>query len=290
VKLLLKFNLVFISLFALGIGASGYISYQLLQQNARDEIAENARQMMSVASAVRAYTTKQIAPLLQTQMMYTFLPQSVPAFSATEVLAELRKKYPNYQYKEALLNPTNPRDRAVDWEADIVNQFRTGQAKEELLGVRSTPAGSSQYFARPLTITDQACLRCHSTIDAAPKPMVDQYGPANGFGWNFNETVGAQIVSVPTDVAFDRANKAFVTFMGSLIAVFAVVGLFLNLLLWRMFVRPISKISALANRVSMGELEAPDVQIRSRDEIRTLAEALARLRKSLAQAMKMLEA
>jgi protein-histidine pros-kinase len=78
--------------------------------------------------------------------------------------------------------------------------------------------------------------------------------------------------------------------MGSLIAVFAVVGLFLNLLLWRMFVRPISKISALANRVSMGELEAPDVQIRSRDEIRTLAEALARLRKSLAQAMKMLEA
>ncbi len=288
-KLLLKFNLVFFLLFALGIGASGYISWQLLQQDARDEVAENARQMMSVAIAVRSYTTKQIKPLLETQMIYTFLPQSVPAFAATEVLTELRNKYPNYQYKEALLNPTNPRDRAVDWEADIVNQFRNGQAKGELLGVRSTPSGSSQYFARPLTITDPTCLVCHSTVDAAPKPMIDKYGPANGFGWNFNETVGAQIVSVPTDIAFERANKAFVTFMGSLVAVFAVVGLFLNLLLWRMFVRPVTKISALADRISLGELEAPDVQVRSRDEIRTLAESLARLRKSMAQAMKMLE-
>lgn len=287
-NLLLKFNLVFILLFACAIGASGYISWRLLEQNARDEIGENARQIMSMASAVRVYTTKQVNPLLQTQMIYSFLPQSVPAYSATEVLTELRKKYPNFQYKEAVLNPTNPRDRAVDWEADIVNQFRNGQAKE-LLGERNTPTGSSQYFARPLTITDATCLRCHSTIDAAPKPMVDMYGPANGFGWKFSETVGAQIVSVPTDIAFDRAKKAFVTFMGSLIAVFAVVGLTLNLLLWQMFVRPVSKISALANRISMGELEAPDVQIRSRDEIRTLAESLARLRKSMAHALKMLE-
>jgi protein-histidine pros-kinase len=287
-KLLLKFNLVFILLFAIAIAATGYISWQLLQQNARDEIGENARQMMSMASAVRAYTTKQVNPLLQTQMIYTFLPQSVPAFAATEVLTELRKKYPNYQYKEAVLNPTNPRDRAVDWEADIVNQFRNGQAKE-LLGIRNTPAGSSQYFARPLTISDPACLRCHSTIDAAPRPMVDMYGQANGFGWKFNETVGAQIVSVPTEIAFERANKAFVTFMGSLIAVFAMVGLFLNLLLWQMFVRPVTKISAVANRISMGELEVPDVQVRSRDEIRTLAESLARLRKSMAHAMNMLE-
>jgi HAMP domain-containing protein len=288
-KLLLKFNLVFVALFLLGIGASGYISWQLLQKNANEEIAENARLMMSMALAVRHYTTGQIAPLLKTQMIYTFLPQSVPAYSATEVLNELRKKYPSYGYKEALLNPTNPRDRAVEWEADIVNQFRNGSAKE-LTGVRETPTGSSLFFASPLTITDRSCLRCHSTVDVAPKPMVDIYGPANGFGWNFQETVGAQIVSVPTAVPLARANKAFVTFMGSLIAVLAVIGVFLNLLLWRMFIRPVTRMSALADRISLGELEAPDIQIRSRDEIRTLAESLARLRKSLLQAMKMLEA
>jgi hypothetical protein len=81
-KLLLKFNLVFVTLFVLGIAASGYISWQLLQKNAQEEIAENARFMMSVALAVRSYTNTQIKPLLTTQMVYSFLPQSVPAYSA----------------------------------------------------------------------------------------------------------------------------------------------------------------------------------------------------------------
>ena len=288
-KLLVKFNLVFILLFLIGIGASGYISWELLQKNAREEVAENARLMMTVAVAVRSYTSQQIKPLLKTQMVYSFLPQSVPAFSATEVLNGLRKKYPNYGYKEALLNPTNPRDRAVEWEADIVNRFRNSSEVQEQYGVRDTPAGSTLFFARPLTITDPACLECHSTVEAAPKPMVDVYGPANGFGWKFHETVGAQVVSVPTQVAFARAQKAFFTFMGSLVAVLATIGLILNILLWRMFIRPVSRISSLADRISMGELEAPDLEVHSRDEIHTLAESLARLRKSLAQAMQMLE-
>jgi len=288
-KLLVKFNLVFIVLFLLGIAASGYVSWQLLQKNAQEEIAENAHLIMSVALAVRSYTNTQIKPLLKTQMVYSFLPQSVPAYSATEVLNELRRAYPSYGYKEALLNPTNPRDRAIEWEADIVNRFRNGSGKQ-LLGVHDSPAGSSLYFARPLTITDKACLECHSTVEVAPKPMVEVYGPANGFGWNFMETVGAQIVTVPTDVPLARAKKAFVTFMTSLIGVLVLIGLFLNLLLWWMFIRPVTRISALADRISLGELEAPDLRVRSRDEIRTLAESLARLRKSLVQAMKMLEA
>ncbi len=287
-KLLFKFNLVFIALFLLGIGASGYVSWTLLQKNARAEVAENARLMMSVAVAVRSYTNQQIKPLLKTQMIYSFLPQSVPAFSATEVLNELRKKYPSYGYKEALLNPTNPRDRAVDWEADIVNQFRNTPSAD-LYGVRESSTGSSLYFARPLTINDGACLECHSTVEAAPKPMVDVYGPSNGFGWKFHETVGAQVVSVPFEVAYGRAEKAFITFMGSLIGVLVTIGVILNFVLWWMFIRPVSKISSLADRISLGELEAPDLEIRGRDEIRTLADSLARLRKSLAEAMQMLE-
>lgn len=288
-KLLFKFNLVFILLFLIGIGASGYISWTLLQKNARQEIAENARLMMSVALAVRAYTGTQIAPLLKTQMIYTFLPQSVPGYGATEVLNEVRKQYPDYGYKEALLNPTNPRDRAVEWEADIVNQFRNNSDAKELFGVRDTPTGSSLYFARPLPVGAESCLQCHSTVAAAPKPMVDIYGPANGFGWKLHETVGAQVVSIPAEVAYGRAKQAFVTFMGSLIAVLVLIGVILNVLLWRMFIRPISKISSLADRISLGELDAPDFKVRSRDEISTLAESLARLRKSLVQAMQMLD-
>src|SRR6267154_675365 len=272
----------------LGIGACGYFSWDLLQKNARQEIAENARLLMSNAIAVRGYTNSQIKPLLDVQLRYTFLPQIVPAYSATEVFNAVRKKYPEYAYKEAMLNPTNPRDRAVEWEADIINQFRNGPAGE-MFGVSDTPTGQSLFFARPLKITDPTCLACHSTVEIAPRTMIDKYGPANGFGWNFNETVGAQIVSVPFDVPFARARTAFTAFMGSLAGVLVAIGLILNLLLWRMFIRPVTQISALADRISLGALDAPDIQISSHDEVGTLAESLARMRKSMVQAMKMLE-
>jgi protein-histidine pros-kinase len=287
-KLLFKFNLVFLLLFMAGIAACGYITRDLLQRNAREEIAENARLLMANALAVRAYTSGQIKPLLDTQMKYTFLPQSVPAFSATEVFNDLRKKYPEYSYKEAMLNPTNPRDRAVDWEADLISQFRNGTASGELFGERFTPSGGSLYFARPLKVADPACLLCHSTVEIAPRTMVDKYGPANGFGWNLNDIVGAQIISVPTAVPLARAERAFRTFMISLAGVLVTIGFVLNLLLYWMFIRPVTRISKLADRVSLGELDAADLNVRSGDEIQTLAESLARMRKSMAQALQLL--
>ena len=48
-KLLLKFNLVFLLIFAAGLAATGRVSWSLLERNARTEIAENARMLMDAA-------------------------------------------------------------------------------------------------------------------------------------------------------------------------------------------------------------------------------------------------
>ena len=288
-KLILKFNLVFLIVFLLGLAAAGYVSHDLLQKNAREEVLQNARLVMETALATRAYTSGQIRPLLDTQMKYTFLPQSIPSYSAQEVLNGLRKKFPEYAYKEATLNPTNPRDRAVDWEADIVNQFRTSSDKGEIIGERDTPTGRSLYIARPIQIKDPACLVCHSTVEAAPKTMVDRYGPANGFGWQLNEVIGAQVVSVPTDVPIQRAQAAYRTFMVSLTAVFLFIGIALNIMLLIMVIRPVTRLSKLADQVSMGQMDVPDFKATGKDEIGTLTESFNRMKKSLVQAMKMLE-
>ena len=289
-KLLIKFNLVFLFVFLIGLAAAGFASRELLQQNARDEIVLNARLVMKAALATRAYTSTQVAPLLQTQMKYNFLPQSVPAYSATEVLSGVRKAFPDYFYKEATLNPTNPRNRAADWEADIVHQFRNAADRTEIVGERDTPSGRSYYIARPLQIKAEPCLYCHSTVDAAPKTLVEKYGPANGFGWKLNEVVGAQIVSVPTDVPIARANAAFRTFMVSLTAVFAFIFVVLNLMLWSLVIRPVTRLSRFADQISQGEnLDAPDFPVASRDEIGVLTLSFNRMKKSLVKAMKMLE-
>lgn len=289
-KLLLKFNLIFVIVMALGIGVSGWISRSLLQAQAQEEVLGGARLMMEQASAVRAYTSGQITKLLQEQMKTEFLPQSVPSYSATEVLATVRQQHPEYGYKEATLNPTNPRDRAEGWEVDIVTAFRNNAELKEFVGQRDTPTGRSLYVARPLRITNGACLQCHSSVEAAPATMIAKYGPANGFGWQMNEVVGAQVVSVPMALPLQRADDAFRFFIGSLVGVFIVVGVVLNVMIWLFVVRPVTQLSALADRVSQGDLAAPEFDAKSRDEIGTLAESFSRMRTSVVQAMKMLDA
>ncbi len=289
-KLIWKFNLVLLGIFVLGFLIAGFISYRALQANAREEILQNARLMMESALSARNYTISQVKPLLDTQMKYRFLPQTVPAYAATEQFNELRKKHPDYAYKEATLNPTNPRNRASDWEADVVNVFRNTSSTTEIIGERDTPTGRSLYLSRPIQIKSGACLTCHSTVDAAPKTMLDLYGNANGFGWKMEEVIGAQIVSVPMTVPIERANKTFTTFMGSLAVVFVAIFVLLNLMLYTMVIRRVTHLAGIADQVSLGNMEAGEFRTKSKDEIGVLTEAMGRMKASLVQAMKMLEA
>lgn len=289
-KLLLKFNLVFLLVFLAGLAVAGAIARQLLQRDAEAEVVDRARLLMEKAMVVSAYTANQIAPLLNTQMKYSFLPQSIPAYSSTEVVNALQKTYPDYSYKPAMLNPTNPRDRAVAWEEDVINQFKKSPELTEFIGQRDTPSGPQLYIARPIRITNPNCLQCHSTPAAAPQTVIDKYGPNNGFGWTLNETLGAQVVSVPMRLPLERAERAFGVVMAMLAGVFLLIGVALNLMLWKLVIQPVSRLSALSDRVSLGELDAPEFVVRSKDEIGVLAESFGRMRKSLVQAMKMLEA
>src|SRR4026209_1561054 len=129
----LKFNLVLIVVFVIGLGVAGFMSYDLLHKNAQDEVLRNAGVMMEAALSMRGYTVGKVRPLLPYDPD-KFLPESVPAFAATEIMGLLGKKYPDYSYKEAALNPASPRNRALDWENDILSAFRKGGAGAEISG------------------------------------------------------------------------------------------------------------------------------------------------------------
>jgi protein-histidine pros-kinase len=285
----LKFNLVLVAAFFAGLALAGGISYELLQRNARDEILRHARLMMETAIAIRGYTISQVRPHLEPQQSQTFLPQTVPAYAATETLSDLRKRYPDYGYKEATLNPTNPRNRAADWEADIVQSFRNSDTRKELIGERDTPMGRALFVARPIQVSNQDCLVCHSTPAAAPKTMLDVYGDANGFGWKMNEIIGAQVVSVPMSLPIQNANRAFAAFMGSLFGVFALLFLVLNLMLHWMIVRPVTAMAAVADAVSVGDFDIAEFPEKGTREIAVLGASFNRMRRSLEKAMRMIE-
>src|SRR5687768_9350534 len=144
----LKFNLVLIVVFMAGFAAAGLVSRQLLQENAREEVVRDARLMMEAAISVRTYTVEQVRPHLIKQLDDVFLPQTVPAFAATEAISHLRKKYTEYSYKEATLNPTNPRNRPADWEADLVHRFRNYPDTKEIVSERLSSTGRNLFIAK----------------------------------------------------------------------------------------------------------------------------------------------
>ncbi len=287
-KLTTKFNLVVVGVFLLGLIVTAYFSWSILQANARKEIVERAGLMMEAALATRGYTVSEIAPLIKPTMVETFHAQAIPAYAATQVFETLRKEHPEYSYKEATLNPTNPRDRATDWEADVVSAFRNTDTLKEHIGVRETPTGASLYLARPIKITNPACLACHSTPEAAPKPMLAKYGDSNGFGWKLNEVVGAQIVSVPMEVPIGHARRAFTTFLGTLSAVFVIIVVVLNVMLRRIVISPVTQMAAIADEVSKGVPGAPEFNDDGNDEIAVLSRSFTRMRRSLEKAISML--
>ena len=288
-SLITKFNLVLIGVLTVALLATGALSYQILQRNARQEVIAQAGLMIEAALAVRSYTVGEIRPLLALQMKHSFLPQTVPAYAATQALLKLQKTHPEFSYKEATLNPTNPRDRTVEWEADIVELFRNQSSEKEIIGIRDTPSGPSLYLARPIQVKDPACLVCHSTVDVAPKTMLAGYGTANGFGWKLNEIVGAQIVSVPMSLPIEQARNTFYTFMGTLVTVFIAIMIILNVMLRYIVIQPVVRMARVADEVSRGKLDAPEFPQGGRDEIGVLALSFSRMRRSLEKAMKMLD-
>ena len=283
-----KFNTVMAAAFLAGLGLAAALSYALVRENAQREVLQDARIILENARAIRTYTSTEIEPLLAEQAAVRFLPHTVPSWAA-QTNFKRSEAFRDYGYKEAALNPTNPADRATDWEADIIGTFQRNPGMAELVSQRDTPAGLMLNLSQPFRLTDKACLACHSVPQAAPASMIDLYGSANGFGWKLGDTIGAQVVSVPMSVALGKANRLFLLFLAGLAAVFAVVLAVLNVLLHTIIVKPVRRISQMAGAVSLGALDTPEYEVRGRDEIASLATSFNRMRRSLVNAMSMLE-
>ena len=288
-KIRWKIDLAISGAFLVGLGLAATGAYTILTKNALDDSLQNARIMIEGASAIRGYTAESIKPLLEQQMKVQFLPHSIPSYAAQTNFKMVRQKLPDYTYREPTLNPTNLNDRAIDWEADIINGFRNDASKTELVVTRDTAAGQFLTLARPLKVGSQACLSCHSTPENAPATMVALYGSQNGFGWKQGEVVGAQVVSIPLAVPLARAYQALFWFMLILAGTFVVTIIMVDFLLRALVAKPVAEISEMADSVSMGQLDTPEYVRSSNDEIGSLSMSFNRMRRSLQNAMTMLE-
>lgn len=288
-KLLIKFNIIFLLLAGTGLALVAHLAYRFLMENAQAQVLQQAKLMMESARATRDYTSDELKPLLVKVSGHEnqFIPQTVPAYGATQSFNRLRKRYPEYTYKEAALNPTNPRDRAEEYEADIINTFRNHPDQTEVIGQRSTPTGNALYLAHPIP-TKAGCLDCHDTPSDAPAALLNTYGPANGFGWKVGDVNAAQIVSVPMAVPIAIADQAYKKLVLYLIVTFFLTLIAIDAALYFTVIRPVMALSAMADRVSRGDMDVPEIPVRGKDEIGDLTSSFNRMYVTVVKALKML--
>jgi HAMP domain-containing protein len=288
-SLSVKFNFVFLIIFAIGLVAAGIVADRLLQKQALDETVHDANVLISAAASMQNYSAAHVTPLLATQIKYRFVPESIPAFSAIEMLSLLQKDFPNFSYKSTMLNPTNPRDRPTDWETDVINHLHDHGELKQMTGERESAGVRTLFLARPSSISDVACMQCHSTPSATPNTMLDKYGSANGFSWPMNQVIGAEFVSVPMAQPIERGRAIWRTFMLSLSGVFLVVLVVMNVMMHLLITRPIRSLSRAADEMSLGKLDTTALPTSGSDEIASLAVSFGRMQTSLVEAFKILD-
>ncbi len=287
-----KFNWFLVVVFAIGISLTGAALSTVLEQRAEHEVTSQAKMLMQTINSVRNYTQERVNPLLLSKLETeaAFIPEAIPTFSAREIFEDLRKteEYKNFFFKDAAPNPTNLRDKADDFETELVNYFRTHPNIKERSGFRTIPGSRLFYIARPFALKEQKCLQCHSKPEIAPKSLVATYGSENGFGWKLNEIVAVQIVSLSAEEVFASTRHSFVFVIGILIFIFTIVIFLINFLLRKTVLERIKKIAKIAQKVSFGEMNVV-FEEKSKDEIGILATALDRMKSSLEISMNYLK-
>ena len=286
-----KLTVLLIGIFLGGLIFSGSAVYFVLYSNAQHQISSEAKILLKTMSSVRDYTHNQIAPELNEKNLENeFLPQTIPAYAAAEVFKIFRVDYSgeDYVYKEAAINPRISSDRATEFETKIIRNFRQNNDLKDWSG--SCYRNNLEYFciAEPLAVNKSSCLECHSTPEKAPPAMIARYGATKGFGWKLNEIVAAKMIYVPANQVFQRARQSFVMVMGIVISVFAIVIFLVNLWLKKYVVKPLTKMSKVAQALSTGQLDA-DFETNSTDEVGRLAKSFKLMKTSLSMCVNRLE-
>jgi len=279
---IIRRSMVVIFVAALAICAIGL--FIIFRGNTYANIEDEARALLATALAVRAYTVEQVVPKLKQLPEDSFHPETVPSYAAQSVFARAGKQNGNYAYREAALNPTNPDDRASAFETELIQRFRGDPTLEEISGTRKSGDALLFYLARPITITDERCLMCHSTPERAPQAMLAQYGSSNGFGWEFGEIVAIQILTVPLSRELQDLFELLLVLLLMLSALFALVYLAVSVPLHQQVIRPLRRLADTAERASLRDTPTP-LPRNGAQELRRLAKAIDRLRTSLARAL-----
>ena len=205
-----------------------------------------------------------------------------PALAQREFSEVVEKSTSPAKFRMTSHNFMNPVNKPDAFETKALDSIRNNHLTEyyEVL-----PEG--YRYARAL-YEKPSCLACHASAENAPADVKIRYGTERGFGFKEGEVAGIISVRLPIrsfwQVATSVVGPVQITL---LVAAFVISVLFIQFVV----VRPIRRLTAAAERISVGEtadLGSARINRKSRNEVHQLILATERLRASMTLAMQRL--
>lgn len=278
----IRFKFILVTLVCLVVVmATGAWYINQLQAQVLEKEAQNRTELvLHFTQATQDYMTYSLRPAVEQITDHVPIEVLSANFATREVVEEFNLALPEYIYKAATINPTNPIDTANEFEVSIIEKFRQNSTLDKLTGYTTLDHEERFYSASPVQVF-ASCLRCHGDPKVAPKSMIQRYGSINGFGWQVGDIVGALMIYVP--IADLRANFAstlhdlwialgVLTFVATLVIYFG----FGQLVAYRLI-----RICGVMSETAANPTSKLTLHDRSTDEIGLMARSFNRMAESL---------
>lgn len=282
-----RFNIALIYVLLCSVVTSVIASGYILNQNAKDATAKDARFLLATIEASRSFTGDVVKPVLNRELPGKFVVEAMSSsFGSKSIFERIKARYPEYYFKHAVINPRNRENLADVFEVRVIEEFAKNSGKKEWHGYRDINGERDFMILKPI-VAEERCLKCHSVPEKAPREIIAKYGDKAAFGMTLGDVMGALSVSVPATEYFQKARKH--TIMINLIFLLCFVSLIIiiNIFFQRMIIRPIQRLSKMVDDIGTGNT-AIRIRTDNNDEINDLARGVERMRTSINLALKRL--
>ena len=286
-NLLTKLNLILAATIMPGLILATVNFYLLAEDNALQQVNDQAELVMQEVLAVRSYTINEIRPLLNQNNNSEFHLQALASYAAAQTADLLRQSRPHYNYREAMFNPTNPRDKATPEEEEIIRRFVDDPNLVRQEGDLEVDGVRARYLAYPIRLINPKCLACHGEPEEAPAAMIEKYGDTAGFGWKLNEVIGMELVTVPYTLSDSLASKTFWRYLIFMALIFLLLFLVLNIAIRRMVLTPVVRLTRMAEEISEGSLKGVELKVNGNDELAQMASTFNHMRRRVIKTVQM---
>ncbi len=104
--------------------------------------------------------------------------------------------------------PRNSVNQATNHETAILEKFRNGEINQF---VEYMHRNNEKFYVsyKPISATDESCMRCHSTPEVAPTGLVERYGKHSGFNVPLDFIRAMIVMEIPfSEIEKEAFNKS----------------------------------------------------------------------------------